>query len=375
MVGGALCPLRVPRSREGKRESSLFLSCIKGRPGVASGWALGYHDHDRQEYQPPKVLRRGVSVDTQAVAKILDEVIAETGDEEFKRLSQGMESSEWAPKVGNALSELRKLSQGVMPQYDDEWVALFYLLWFQPKQIALAYSIIKKMFEADSLAPNGKKELHVIDFGCGTLAMQFAIALAAANATEQGLRGIPIHVDSIDSSHAMINLGGKCWDKFQQRISKNRTFGELALALSFMTTSTYNNANSIVKRNADCWLSAIHAVYDSTHYSNIVDVKQVLYDLYDKHSPIAGFVSSHAANWQLVRIVFPFEHGLQSDITNAFTSGELPEVTQLRRSFRAKILRDFVPSGSVDIGLISSYLSNAATWEWPTATVMVYPEW
>ena len=49
-------------------------------------------------------------MDTQAVAKILDEVIAETGEEEFQRLSGLLTTQdELAPKVGGALKGLSDL--------------------------------------------------------------------------------------------------------------------------------------------------------------------------------------------------------------------------------------------------------------------------
>ena len=118
---------------------------------------------------------------------------------------------ELVQSIESALKAFRDLRNGVKPDYNDNWIALFYLLWYQPKQINLAYSLIQEAFKQDPSKdifskPSGN--LHVVDFGCGALAMQFAVVLAAMNAIEQGSAIPEIRVDSIDPNSSMVKLGG-----------------------------------------------------------------------------------------------------------------------------------------------------------------------
>ena len=61
-----------------------------------------------------------------AVARALDASIAKVANEEFARLSQGLNDQEIAEQILLALQALEALKQNEMPDYDD-WDALFYL--------------------------------------------------------------------------------------------------------------------------------------------------------------------------------------------------------------------------------------------------------
>ena len=315
-------------------------------------------------------------MDTQAVAKILDEVIAETGEEEFERLSQGMGPSEWAHEVERALRELEKLPRGEMPRYDDEWVALFYLLWYQPKHIALAYSMIQELLRKrpdGRLVLDGKKKLHVIDFGSGTLAMQFAVALATADAIEQGFNVTSVRIDSVDSSTEMVKLGELCWRKFQQRVS---IADNPYLAIAFLiisaenpTVTESNAALDILQPDADCWLSAIHAVYKS----NRSEVSRALRNLENVHKPIVGFVSSHVSRAPLVHEVSPFGLEPQFSITNAFENGELTKITGYRKRLYEEIRQSPNSLDYYALDFVRRFLTNSVVWQWEAAAVAIYP--
>ena len=76
----------------------------------------------------------GPSVGTarqEAITVALDKAIAATAERELQRLIQDRDPIEIAKKICGALRGLEKLQSGEMPEYD-EWVALFYLLWYQP---------------------------------------------------------------------------------------------------------------------------------------------------------------------------------------------------------------------------------------------------
>ena len=145
-----------------------------------------------------------------AVAKALDKAIAKAAKTEIRRLVKAKGNKRTARAIENALHSLTGLQNGEIPNYDDEWLALLYSTWYQPSHINLAYSMIKEMAKRRNpkrAIMTRKGKLHVVDFGCGALAMQFGVALAAADALQQGQTLTSIKIDLIDSSQPMIDFG------------------------------------------------------------------------------------------------------------------------------------------------------------------------
>ena len=130
----------------------------------------------------------------QAMAEAVDRAITKVAMEELYRMGESTFLPEELPhlRVHPALQSLDGLRQGNPPDYDDPMVALLYLTWYQPKQINLAYTIIKKLLEikgSDRLVLSDSGRLHVVDFGCGSLAMQFAVALVVSHVCNRRDRG------------------------------------------------------------------------------------------------------------------------------------------------------------------------------------------
>ena len=47
--------------------------------------------------------------------------------------------------MDKALRSLKELQQGRKADYGNEWVAIFYLTWYQPRQIQLAYAALREL--------------------------------------------------------------------------------------------------------------------------------------------------------------------------------------------------------------------------------------
>ena len=93
-----------------------------------------------------------------------------------------------------------------MPAYNI-WDSIFYSLWYQPGHINLAYTLVKKVPEQRNPLISGRGSLFVKDFGCGELAMQFGIALAALD-TFEAYGSVPdIAIFSEDNSKHMDFFG------------------------------------------------------------------------------------------------------------------------------------------------------------------------
>ena len=291
-----------------------------------------------------------------AVTRALSDAIVTVAEDELARLSPGLDEDKRAKAIESALKGLKSLQSGRMPDYENEWVALFYITWYQPAQINLAYSMINTMAkrrdpEDAVLTDSGK--LHVVDFGCGALAMQFAVALAAADALQKGDRLASIRIDSMDTSQAMIHIGHKVWEHFKMEVRKSAELASLNEALEVVRpTTSVRLSHAAPTRGAESWLSALHTVYPT----NVESVKDWLAKIVSRTKPDVGFITTHGSSErQLVRTVSPFMNGDSSDVIPEF-EGELRGITKWRR----------------DLGHQHNYLKGRVTWEWRPAASLIY---
>ena len=315
-------------------------------------------------------------MDKNVIANLLDDAIATAGRTEFDQLSNGMSSSDIAANVEGALGALADLSRGNPPDYGNQWVALFYLLWYQPKQINLAYNLIEGMLlerrHGQKLVLNNQERLHIIDFGCGTLAFQFALGLSLAKAIDLNESVPEIRVHSIDSSESMIELGKSCWDSFKSRISGIEGCENLSQAFNSVIPSYHVNIDTIAARelSADYWLSAIHAVYPV----NKEQVQGRLAFLYEHYSPTVGFITSHSRNSYLVDSISPVEvprYQMSQWVSGELLGDALPITTQMRKDVLTSIRNRLSPVRG-NLGIIDPFLRKSVTWQWRFAACRTY---
>ena len=78
---------------------------------------------------------------------------------------------------------LARMGSDQPPNYDDEWLALLYLAWYGPSHINMAYTLFTEAIpQHDNTLDIGPSGVHLEDFACGSLAGQFGLVLAAADA-------------------------------------------------------------------------------------------------------------------------------------------------------------------------------------------------
>lgn len=149
------------------------------------------------------------------VIAVLDRVISETGKSTFARLSNNLDDNQIAQRIDYGLSQNLLLSGQHMPDYNDEWVALFYFLWYQPKQITLACQLINWLLESGI---HNKKIIYIIDYACGALATQFGLIFAMINILDQEETIGDIWIDCVDESESMLALGNSSWEIFNRKL-------------------------------------------------------------------------------------------------------------------------------------------------------------
>lgn len=239
-----------------------------------------------------------------SLTNALDAAIVATASTEFGRLSKGLSDEQVAKKIHGALRSLERLQSGDMPEYD-EWTALFYLLWYQPERVNLAYTLTKRRLDWDNNHIRESAWLEATDFGCGQLAMQFGLALAAADAPAT-TPGVPpaLTVTSSDASQPMLLLGRRLWDRFMREITigRNPDLGEIrrvcnglrfaeasgaADTARWIRYSTENNRASKLENVR--WLTALHVAYEEV----ADDVMEELDGLSSKIDPDLILVTTH----------------------------------------------------------------------------------
>ena len=251
----------------------------------------------------------------------------------------------WHQNVHNALDSFGMLRKGTPPDYNDDWVALFYLTWYQASQINLAHSLIEGMNQSrgcNNFIANGTPSLHVVDFGCGALAMQFAIAWAAAEALENGANIKSIRIGSCDVAIPMVRLGQQLWREFKLEISRYESLRTLSDVCEEVIRPRYGKPESGIlfntpRVNEERWLSAIHTVYEN----NVEELRESLYQLAQDITPANGILSCHndSNSKQLLHKATPFpdEFPYYSKSTESQIDDWLPEVTQWRLSLLERL--------------------------------------
>lgn len=273
------------------------------------------------------------------VSPVLDEAIASVAEHEFNRLSRKAGNNlQVADCIKAALDSLVDLQKGIEPEYN-EWDALFYVTWYQPYQINLALTILQDVYEDTQQHVGPDFPLHIIDVGCGALAVQFATAILG---TEYQQKGNKVIVNGIDPSDPMKKIGEILWLEFWSILDEHTKLSELSHTCDCMTSNcelfnrhiSYCCDYSLDNQRPECWLVAIHAVYRS----NMEEIKDAFQALRDQYSPSATLVTSHESNSGVARFVAGEDAQFKKLKSDELTlQGELHKTTQWRRRLVSKL--------------------------------------
>ena len=334
-------------------------------------------------------------MDIQPILKSVEWAIVTVARNELTQLSADMLDEDRyvyaGRRVEKSLRSMQGLQTGAMPDYN-EWDALLYAAWYQPKQTNLAYSILENMrrdwwwdgdqnwwWDGDVFGIAGGK-LNVIDFGCGSLAMQFAIAIAAADSISRGRNVSAVRIDSYDSSPAMIWVGQRIWDEFA-KIAKHFYAGHpICEVLDLIRHETHTDLTRLPEPMMDTpyLLTALHAAYENTED----EVKDILETLVQKYAPVGFLSTTHSSKMRVLDRASPISNGLgyvqfPIDRTNTIAqfSGELKMLTEWRRSLSNMLLSrsDLLANAGIDTDFVKNFLTKIpSTWKYPDPAIRVY---
>lgn len=303
----------------------------------------------------------------------LDRAIAHIAQREFARLCQGLTEGQIAIHLAHACIELKKLqrSDGEPPHYNNPWVALLYLLWYQPGQTYLAYRIICGLAKY-RVSP----QLHVVDVGCGAIATEIALRIATATGGAS-TSTLPLQrsvVHSIDLSSEMIRLGAQVADKLCSDPGFVALHDHQICRRNVVNVDLANLEAQ--EENEDWWLTALHAVYDN----NVRDIHAQVAAVTERVSPLRGIITTHSSKSRLLSAVCgPGAPAAQSFPPSPIVDMRfLPSpahICQVRESMHGLVSAALGRSNDInDLTLAANYLRRHPTWFQSVANTVYVPQ-
>ncbi len=299
-------------------------------------------------------------MDFKLVAKALDIAIAKVAEAEYSRLSEGVSPDECAARVADALKSLYRLRYGTPPEYN-EWDSLFYLTWYQPRQINFALAIAHPFRESP-------EPLHVIDVGCGALATQIAMAIAVAE-SDTSPSDIPVEVYGVDPSGPMRSIGHLLWRTLLAVARQVPELSRLKHGMQRISGRTYSSLADYYKSghahegwiypSLGCWFTAIHAVYAS----NIHLLRQDFATIRNTSDPAYEAITCHKIGLRYAQSLCRSDARVVPPIRERFTfEGSLYRTADWRRQ-----LVEQLPLGPTS----EKFLQRAVLWNPPQKDIAI----
>lgn len=313
----------------------------------------------------------------------VDIAIATVTHNEFKRLRcETLETGshvDVVQSVADSLESLKRLSTRKtptkMPNYD-KWDALFYPAWYQPKQINIVCSVLRTPRRDGDIGGAIFKiadgRARFIDFGCGSLAMQFAVAIAAADYISQGGVLREIRIDSYDPKPEMVKVGKEIWREFVRHM-KHLPKHPICKVFDLIQCETHAELDTLPDAtDAPHFLSAIHAVYEES------PVKDDLGSLVAKYDPVGFLFTTHVSSSRLLHSMSPIagdvryaKESIHIPNANVRFNGKLDALTKWRQDLcNSLLVKRPLPPGT---GIVSDFLNNRPVeWQYPYPAIAFY---
>ena len=217
---------------------------------------------------------------------------------------------------------------------------------------------------------NDRKILHVVDLGCGALALRFGLVFAVAAALELGEDIDEVHIDSIDPNTAMAQMGVKIWNEFFSHVLSRRlddpSLKWVLDAISRLSQPVPTVRNIRLKElkinpEAEFWITAIHAVYPN----NVEEINSSLVYLVSTNEPDVGILTghNHVGQGELLQRASPYEDtqfALRISTFDPKFNSLLPEVTRWRQLL------------NYQMNSRHRYLDREVTWAFPKSLAWTY---
>ena len=184
---------------------------------------------------------------------ILELAVLEACRAELQHLATQKERDQ---SISEGLSMLRDLQFGIKPDYDHSWIPLLHASWYHLKHVNFLQTEL-----ADRLKQYaGPDVIRVVDFGCGTMPVMWAIALVLAD-PENELTNQRVAILNYDESDEMKALGHSMWYKLGEIIENRANHCD---ECSMLHNAIGRITESEIKfKSGAHLLTAIHCLYDT----------------------------------------------------------------------------------------------------------------
>ena len=291
----------------------------------------------------------------------LDRAVAVVAQEEFDSLRRGLRAAEVTAKIANALRGLGTLQNpsAAPPDYKDPWLALCYILWYQPGQTYLAYRLLSQLAQGRRFGI-----LQVVDFGCGSLATEIALDIALMTGTITAGRPTlsSAYVDSLDLSPEMIRFGESISREMLTYPDSPFADSDLISERNLVDPDTLDFSNLVP--GEDRWLTAFHTVYGP----DTSEINHRLTTISDRVRPDVLLMTSHRSKMPALRQASPVA-GAQSYQIMPPSENEqqaLPDMTDIsrvRQRIQSFATETKLPSESnADVNLVVNYMGGIPDW-------------
>lgn len=212
---------------------------------------------------------------------------------------------------------------------------------------------------------SGESELYISDFGCGQLATQIALVLAASDKLERSRSYPRIVVNSTDPSRAMTDMGWRMWRAFVKEIANRNFYPELDSLRQVCVELRFDYPYG---SGAIRWLSLFHVAYKKA----AVSLNSTLSVYVENSRPDAILVTFRQPDSEYA--FSPCAEEYQGEpLSFSGSSFELEGKFELATNFRNELFKVFETKVGrcsneltpYDIGFVKRYLTVHPT-EWVT---------
>lgn len=201
--------------------------------------------------------------------EILESAVLEACEDEYARICNydpsplfHKQQKKIKRSISVGLECLVNLTDGKQPDYDHVWVPLLHASWYHLRHVNFLQTEL-----ADRLKRyTNQDEIRVIDYGCGTMPVMWAIALVLAD-PENKLTHQKVSIYNHDTSKAMKKMGYTLYTKLKEAVENKQDLDEgkrLYDAISRVTESMK------CFRSSDAHLlTAIHCLYDTAAFEKL----------------------------------------------------------------------------------------------------------
>lgn len=283
-----------PQPQRGQRENRLGKPLHDKTVQRQPKRPQGFQAPERQPGTQPQP-RKLPMYDKRSLVKALDVAIAKAASDTLDAAFAQPPLSSLSPderfqRVACSANDMR-LALGSLKtaNYNDDITAAAYLLNYHPSHIGLAHATVNQFVRSHGgqLISDDSGHLHIVDLASGTLAMQFGIAIAVADALIRGDRIEAVVVDSVDISPEMLKVGRMAWENFVLNVQSDENLVALAESCQLIEPHRYVRHDAVPVRGGECWLSCLHGIYDQSSE----DLKHALHTLHSKHRPTVGLMT------------------------------------------------------------------------------------